>query len=174
MRKYTTFGIAALLVIAAVCTLPVGAVVEERLANMGGLTGDYSYKEGLNSQFHDHHKPLGTHLSSSPDSTILDKTVTNIGSGAFGDRLGKLTFNYPLCKAQHRLKTLESGDPTTRRIDANERIVQQTYVPAQIYTSTTDNYKRGYSTIGGDLGTGTGDQFGYSVKGRLKATSYDT
>ncbi len=174
MRKYTTFGIAALLVIAGVCTIPVNAVVEERLANMGGLTGDYAYKEGLNSQFHDHYKPLDTHLSSPPDSTILDKTVTNIGGGAFGDRLGKLTSYYPLCTAQHRLKTLESGDPTTRRIDGNERIVQQTYVPAQIYTSTTDNYKRGYSTIGGDLGTGTGDQFGYSVKGHLKATSYDT
>ena len=92
MRKYTNFGIAALLVIAAVLTLPVGAVVEERLANMGGLTGDYSYKEGLNSQFHDHHKHLGAHLSTPPDSTILDKTVTNIGTGAFGERLGKLTF----------------------------------------------------------------------------------
>lgn len=95
MRKYTTFGIAALLVIAAVCTLPVGAVVEERLANMGGLNGDYAYKEGLNSQFHDHHKHLGAHLSSPPDSTILDKTVTNIGGGAFGDRLCKLTSYYP-------------------------------------------------------------------------------
>ena len=157
MRKYTTFGIAALLVIAAVCTIPVSAVVEERLANMGGLNGDYAYKEGLNSQFHDHHKPLGAHLSSPPDSTILDKTVTNIGGGAFGDRLCKLTSYHPFYTAQHRLKTLESGDPSTRRIDGNERIVQQTFVPAQIYTSTTDNYKRGYSTIGGNLGKGTGD-----------------
>ena len=70
----------------------MGAVVEERLANMGGLTGDYSYKEGLNSQFLDHHKHLGAHLSTPPDSTFLDKTVTNIGTGAFGERLGKLTF----------------------------------------------------------------------------------
>jgi hypothetical protein len=75
---------------------------------------------------------------------------------------------------QHRLRTLEQGDPHTRRINAAEHIVQQTYVPAQYYTTTTDNSKRGYSTIAGDLGNGAGNQFGYSVKGRLKATSYDT
>jgi hypothetical protein len=72
------------------------------------------------------------------------------------------------------LKTLQNGDPSTKRIGGNEHIVQQTYVPAQIYTTTTDNYKQGYSTAAGELGKGTGDQYGYQVKGRLKATSYDT
>ena len=71
------------------------------------------------------------------------------------------------------MKTLESGDPSTQRIGGNERIVQQTLVPAQLYTTTTDNYKQGYNTVAGDLGKGAGDQFGYSVKGRIKATTYD-
>ena len=86
MRKYTTTGIAAVLVIAALCTIPANAVVEERIAPEGGLT-DYAYKQGLNSQFHDHYKPLGAHLSSPPNSVILDKTVTNIGG--LGERLCK-------------------------------------------------------------------------------------
>jgi hypothetical protein len=48
--------------------------------------------------------------------------------------------------------------------------VQQTYVPAQVLTTTTDNFKQGQSQTHGDLGAGKGSEFGYSVKGRLKAT----
>ena len=93
MRNFTsTTGIAALLVIAALCTVSVGAVVQDRLGPQGGLTGDYAYKEGLNSQFHDNYKPLGAHLSSPPNSVVLEQTVTNLGG--IGDNLGKQnTFN---------------------------------------------------------------------------------
>ncbi len=72
------------------------------------------------------------------------------------------------------MHTLDAREPTTRRIGGNERIFQQTYVPAQLLTTTTDNFKQGYSTQAGNLGKGTGDRFGYSVKGHIKATSYDT
>lgn len=72
-----------------------------------------------------------------------------------------------------RLRTLQKGDPTQQRLRGSERIVQETFVPAQVLRTTTDNFKEGYSKTHGDLGAGQGEQFGYSVKGRLKATTID-
>jgi len=69
---------------------------------------------GINEKFHDQFEPLSTHLTSTPESYVLEKSVTDIGGP--GQKSGKSRFS--LIIIHLRLRETPINNPLIRRADS--------------------------------------------------------